>query len=123
MKKTISAAALVTFVAAAPALAQSTTSYIEIETEDQVVSELNLTVDQIEDMDVYDASGEEIGEVEEVLGSADGTPTTLAIEVGGFLDIGDTDALVELSEVTVVDDRLQIDMTREEIEALPTWDD
>lgn len=122
MKKTISAAALVAFVSAAPALAQST-SYIEIESEDQVVSELNLTVEQIEDMDVYDASGEEIGEVEEVLGSADGTPTTLAIEVGGFLDIGDTDALVELSEVTIVDDQIQIDMTREEIEALPTWED
>ena len=122
MKKTISAAVIIAF-AAAPALAQSTTSYIEIESEDQVVSELNLTVEQIEDMDVYDASGEEIGEVEEVLGSADGVPTTLAVEVGGFLDIGDTDALVELSEVTVVDDRLQIDMTREEIEALPTWDD
>jgi sporulation protein YlmC with PRC-barrel domain len=123
MKKTICAAALIAFAAAAPALAQSAASYIEIESEDQVVSELNLTVEQIEDMDVYDASGEEIGEVEEVLGGSDGVPTTLAVEVGGFLDIGDTDALVELSEVTVVDDRLQIDMTREEIEALPTWDD
>jgi hypothetical protein len=54
----------------------------------------------IENARVYGAEGEEIGEVENVLLSADGKILSIIAEVGGFLDIGDTHVSVPWDQVT-----------------------
>jgi sporulation protein YlmC with PRC-barrel domain len=121
--KSVTAAAFAALLATTH-LAGAQDALVEIENDDVVVSQLNLTVDDIEDMNVVDASGETIGEVEEVLGSTpDGEPMALSIEVGGFLGIGSRDAIVMLDQVTLVDGEIVLDMTREQIEGLPVWED
>lgn len=97
--------------------------YVEIEDESLMVDALGRDVDDLEDMDVIGASGEEVGEIDEVLMASDGKISAVSIEVGGFLGIGDKEVVVELDKLTLKDDKLVVDMTREQIEALPEWDD
>jgi sporulation protein YlmC with PRC-barrel domain len=125
MKRTLLAAALPLALFAAPAFAQSaaTGALVEVEDETQVVGAYNLSVDKVEDMDIYSATGEEIGEVDEVLMNADGQIVALVAEVGGFLGIGDKDVVLQLDQVQLQGDRLTVDMTKEQLEQLPDWDD
>ena len=58
------------------------TAYQEAEDDDMIVQPFNLTVDEIEDMDLKSAAGEEIGEVEEVLTDASGSRSRSASRSG-----------------------------------------
>lgn len=49
----------------------------------------------LDDYDVYGADGKEIGEIEDILLNMDGTVAAVALEVGGFLGIGEKDVLVD----------------------------
>ena len=122
MKKTALTITAAAIAFSTSAIAQ-TGNWIEIDTDDQTVEQFQMTVDQLEDMDLFTADGERIGEIEEVLGTQDGQPTAFAAEVGGFLDIGDTDVIVPFDQVTMTDNQLQVDMTKEEVEALDRWED
>lgn len=111
----------------APALAQQTAApdmaaLVEVEDESRLVESLNLTVDDVEDMDIVDSTGEEIGEVEEVLMDGEGAIVALVADIGGFLDVGEKEVVLQLEEVAVQDDRLAVSLTREQLEALPEWD-
>lgn len=77
---------------------------------------------EIEDMRVVSADGEEIGEIEEVLIDSTGQ-VALSVEVGGFLDIGDRDVLMQIDTLEVQGDEFTTTMAKEEIEALPDWED
>ena len=116
-----SAFALVLAGAASLAFAQQD-ALVAVEDDEMIVQPFNLSVDAIEDMDVI-VDGDDVGDVEEVLATADGTVTAVAAEVGGFLGVGERDVIIPLDRLTLQDDDLVLDMTREEIEALPTWDD
>jgi sporulation protein YlmC with PRC-barrel domain len=120
MKKYITAFALMMALPTA-ALAQST--WLEIDDDSLMVTPMSLSVDQIEDMDVYTSDGEEVGEVEEVLGTTQGEATALALEVGGFLGIGEREVVVPIDQLAMQEDRIVLDMTKEEIEALEDWAD
>lgn len=121
MKKYAIALALTAALPFGTAMAQG--AWVEIDDDNLSIPAMNMTVDQIEDMDVYTADGEEIGEVEEILGTTQGEATALALEVGGFLGIGERDVIVMLDQITMENDRLVLDMTKEEIEALENWED
>ncbi|MCJ8517499.1 sporulation protein YlmC with PRC-barrel domain [Pseudorhizobium tarimense] len=58
----------------------------------------------LDDYDIYGADGDEIGEVEDVLLNMDGTVAAVAVEVGGFLGIGEKDVLVDWSALEVTRD-------------------
>ncbi|PRY95761.1 PRC-barrel domain protein [Hasllibacter halocynthiae] len=119
--------ALTTLAAAAvalPALAQDVApNLLEVENEALVVEPWGITVDDLEDTDIEDASGDVIGEVDEVLMTPEGEIVAVSAEVGGFLGIGDSEVVVELGMLRPEGDRLHIDMSKEQIEALPVWDD
>ncbi len=130
MKPAILAIAL--SMAAVPAFAQGTTTttttgqvpqMMEIEQDDIMVPGLAMRVDEIEDMTVVDAAGETIGEVDEVLGTADGQAVAVVVEAGGFLGIGEKDVIVDISRLTRSGDHLVLSMSRAEVEALPAWTD
>lgn len=82
---------------------------------------LGLTMDQLGDADLLNASGVEIGEVERVITDAAGTVTGLLVE------IEDTDpdrhVTIPLTGLTVVQDGddqdLRSDLTRERLLAMP----
>lgn len=83
----------------------------------------NSYLKSVEDIDVVDADGQKIGEVEEILIDEDGKPAAFHIEVGGFLDIGDEDVAVPLEALTYEDGSYVSKLTLEQIENLPEWDD
>lgn len=81
----------------------------------------NLSVDQLEDLDVM-RDGEVIGEVEEVLGNQDEEIVALVVEYGGrALGIGEREVIVPIEDIEIVEGRAEISLTNEELEALTAW--
>lgn len=105
--------------------AQTTTNagYLKVEDESLMVLPFNLSVDEIDDMEIIGANGEEIGEVDEVLMTADGQITAVSAEVGGFLGIGETEVVFPLTQLSLRDDELVTPLTKEQVEALEEWID
>jgi hypothetical protein len=118
------AAAVVLLGAPTLVLAQQSVSDLsEIEDDDLVVQPFNRTVDDLEDMDLKTAEGEEIGEVDEVLMDGTGQPVAVAIEIDDLLDLDDEDRVFRLDQVRLDGDDLVTDLSNSEIETLPVWDD
>lgn len=108
---------------AAQTAAQTAGNLVEVEDESQMVDAFNLSVDDVDDMEIYSANGDEIGDVEEVLMDADGKMVALVAEVGGFLGIGEREVMLRFDQVEQRGDDLVVDMTEEQVEQLPEWDD
>jgi sporulation protein YlmC with PRC-barrel domain len=95
----------------------------EAEDDDLVVQPFGLTVDDIDDMDVMNADGEEIGEIEEVLLDASGQPVAVSVEVDDFLGIDDREVVFGLDQLQLTGDDFVTSVDRATVEALPEWDD
>ena len=118
------AAAVVLLGAPTLVLAQQSVSDLkEVDDDDLVVQPFNRTVDDLEDMDLKTAEGEEIGEVDEVLMDGTGQPVALAIETDDLLDLDDEDRVFRLDQVRLDGDDLVTELSNSEIETLPVWDD
>lgn len=128
---TLTAAAALAFLTAGAVQAQQATTTApagatglhEAEDDAMIVQPFNVSVDKLEDMDIYTANGDDVGEIEEVLVDATGKPVSVAAEVGGFLGIGDKTVVIGLDQLRLEGDRLTTSMTKEQMEALPAWDD
>ena len=107
------------------ALAQSVdiSAYKEAEDDAMVVQPFNLSVDDIEDMDLKSAGGDDIGEVEEVLTDASGEPAAVTVEVGGFLGIGEREVVLGLDQLELMDDHFVTTADKAALEAMPEWED
>ena len=79
------------------------------------------SADQVIDLDVKNAEGEDIGEVENIVIGPDGDVRGLILEVGGFLDIGDTHFMVPWEQVEVTDGAGEIEYVSVPI-ADDSWD-
>ena len=109
---------------AATGIAQAQTAqWTEIEDESMMVPAFNMSVDDMDDMDLYDATGERIGEVDDILIGDDGTTMAASLDVGGFLGIGEKDVVLPLDSLRVSEDGLVTNMSKEELESLPEYDD
>ena len=95
----------------------------EAEDDAMIVQPLAVSVEALEDMNIYGSAGEEIGEVEDVLVDASGQPVAVTADVGGFLGIGEREVVIGLDQLTHSGDRLTVGMTKEQIEALPEFAD
>lgn len=119
--KLTAVAALSLGLAGGTALAQ--TALVEVS--DQVIVEpFGLDADTVDDLDVYSSNGQDIGDVEDVVGSDQQTPTHLVVDFDdddGYPDRDDV--LVPIESFTLENDRLVISLTPEEVSALPTWND
>ena len=121
---TLATATAISALAILPAIAQTAAlNLIEVENEAVMVEAFDVTVDDFEDTDILDASGNKIGEVDEVLMTPDGTIVAVSAEVGGFLGLGDKEVVIQLDQFVRSGDDLQLNMTKEQVEALPVWDD
>lgn len=96
--------------------------YREVKDERRIIPPFNLTVDQLDDLDVFTATGERIGEVEEVLMDGAGRAIAVSVELGGVLG-GDEERIVPLDRLRLEGQRLVTDLTRAQVEAMPHWDD
>lgn len=77
------------------------TAYREAEDDDLIVQPFDLTVDLIEDMDLKDAGGDEIGEVDDVLISRSRSPS----RSGASSASGDREVVLGLDQLKLMDDR------------------
>jgi len=93
------------------------------EDETVMVQTLNVTVDQVEAMEIYGANGEEIGEVDDVLVDASAKPVAVSADVGGFLGVGEKGVVIGLDQVTADGDHLKLTMAKDQIQALPAHED
>lgn len=83
-----------------------------------------LTADMLDGANVHDMAGGSIAEVSDLVLSDDGQATEVIVDVGGFLGIGARTVAIPMDRVTVAQNgegsvRLYVDMTKEELEALP----
>ncbi|MBO0902822.1 PRC-barrel domain-containing protein [Jiella sonneratiae] len=85
------------------------------------VPQLNLMVGQVEEMDVVGPNGETVGEVDDVLGDANGNAKAITVEVGGFLGIGQKTVILMLSDVSLDMGRVKTPLTKDQIEKLPAF--
>lgn len=82
-----------------------------------------LTADMLTGANVRDASDSAIAEVSDLVLTAEGQVTHVVLDVGGFLGIGARSVALPMERLTVAQSgdsvSLWVDMTREELEALP----
>ena len=79
------------------------------------------SVNQLEDMNVYNARGNQLGEVEDVL-IGPNNQTHLVVSYGGFLGLGERQVVMPLDRFQLQNDRLVVaGMTEDQLRALPPY--
>jgi len=105
---------------AAPALGQ--TQWVELQDNVQV-SQFSSTVDQVEDWDLYDASGQKIGEIEAVLGSDGASASALVVDFDNASSYVDGDVIVPIDQFTWEANRLSLNIDKAGAQQLELWND
>jgi len=123
MKRPMILASATALLLASTTFATAAETLVEVEDDTTQVEMFGKSVDEIEDMDVIGADGENIGEVEEVLATPDGKVSAISVEVGGYFGIGDREVIFGMDEVEFKDNKLTTSLSKDEIEKLPDWDD
>lgn len=96
----------------------------ELDDDNREIRYQELTIDDLENLDVV-RNGEVIGEVESVLGDANGEVVALVIEYGGnVVGVGDREVVLSVDDVSFPEGRneVEITLTDEELAELPVWD-
>lgn len=75
---------------------------------------------------VYSPGGENLGDVNDIVLSSDGSPFALVIGVGGFLGLGEKNVAVAFGAMRIGADKdgklkLTLDTTKEELDAAPAF--
>lgn len=95
-----------------------------VEVSDNVqVAPFNATADQVDDWDVYDATGTEIGEVDEVVGPDANTATALVVDFEGNGGYADRDVIIPLDQFTLDGNRLLLNADAAAVTEMETWND
>jgi sporulation protein YlmC with PRC-barrel domain len=87
-----------------------------LEQVDQRVLRTGFRGESLLDADVIGTTGDDIGDVENVLIGPDDRIVAIIAEVGGFWDIGDTHVAVPWSEVQLTGEGVRVPVTEENIE-------
>lgn len=85
-----------------------------------------VTAEMITGASVHDATDASIAEVSDLVLSSDGKVTDAVLDVGGFLGIGAKSVAIPMDRLTVAQTeggavRLWVDMTKDELKALPDY--
>ncbi len=87
----------------------------------KLVKPWNVPVDSVAQMDVLDAKGKKIGQVDAVLQDKNGDVRGVAVGYGGFLGFGEKGAIVTLDQVKLKDGTLVTDIDEDGLSKLPPW--
>ena len=88
----------------------------------------DLSSDDLTGLPVYDPSDNRVGEISEVLISADGVVTDAVIDVGGFLGIGEKPVAISFEGISLQQQtegeelRAYVNTTEEQLESFPEYD-
>jgi sporulation protein YlmC with PRC-barrel domain len=75
------------------------------------------SADDLDGTDVVDSAGDKVGTIKQVVLTSDRRSAHAVIATGGMLGVGARDIVVSLDELNAVDDELQLNQTKEKIEA------
>jgi len=75
------------------------------------------------DREVYGQTGDEIGDVEDILIGSDGQVRSIVAEVGGFWDIGDTHVSIPLNRVDMSNGQIVVPITEDTVGDYGFWND
>ncbi|WP_426035238.1 PRC-barrel domain-containing protein, partial [Cypionkella sp. TWP1-2-1b2] len=87
-----------------------------------------LTSEKLTGAKVYDATDAAIGEVANLVLSADGQVTQVIVDVGGFLGMGEKPVALPLADIDILrategdDVRVYLSQTKEQLEAMPNYE-
>jgi hypothetical protein len=87
----------------------------------------DITAEKLTGAKAYDTTDEWIGEVSELIIDADGKLTDAVVDVGGFLGMGEKPVKLAMADINIMresggdDVRVYVPMTKEQLEALPTY--
>jgi sporulation protein YlmC with PRC-barrel domain len=94
-----------------------------------VVAEADfLTAEKLSGAAVYDSNDDRIGEVKDLLLTADGVATQAVIDVGGFLGMGEKPVALDLTQIDILrqdagdEIRVYLSMTKQQLESLPAFE-
>ena len=107
------------------AAALSASSLMEVKDKKSMVRTLNVSADDLEDMDIYGSDGKKIGDVNKILADNSHEVKAVTVDVGGFLGIGAREVVIPIDRLQkgTEKDRLQVTMTKADIEQLQRWED
>jgi sporulation protein YlmC with PRC-barrel domain len=77
---------------------------------------------RIIDVDVFDEKGQEIGEVDDLIIRRSGMIKKIALEIGGFLDIGDKLIAVSSNKLRMEDGKVIVQQPKEQLEKKQEFD-
>ena len=103
------------------AWAQNAPALVEVERDDTMVPSLGMNVDRLEELDLVGTNGDKIGDVEDVLADSSGKVVAVVIEYGGFLGVGEKEAVFMLDKLKLQNGKLVTTMTKADLEKLPVW--
>ena len=113
----LAAASVAALLMTSPVMAQQSSKILS------TVPNQSVTVTDWYKQNVYDPSNSKIGDVKDVLLSADGKVTALIVGVGGFLGMGEKDVAVPFDAIkhTTRDNKVYLTMgtTKDELKAAP----
>jgi sporulation protein YlmC with PRC-barrel domain len=87
----------------------------------KLVKPWNVPVDSIAQMDVLNAKGKKIGQVDAVLQDKDGNIKGVAVGYGGFLGFGEKGAIVTLDQMKLKNGALVTEVDEDQLSKLPEW--
>ena len=92
------------------------------------LDESERTADRLIGADVYDAQGENIGSVDDVVLAEDQRITDIVVDVGGFLGIGAHSVALPIDDAKIAwhdedgEARVQVSLTADQLEAMPEYE-
>lgn len=75
------------------------------------------SADDLEGMEVVDRTGDEVGDIKQIVLAPDRKSAHALISVGGIIGIGATDIMISLDDMTSIGDKLQMSATKAEATA------
>lgn len=119
--KKLSIAMIAAGMMAGTAMAQ--TAWVEIEDDNLEIAEFGATVDQVEDWDVYNAAGEKVGEVDEVVGADATAATALVVDFDGNGGYVDQDVVIPLDQFSWENNQLVLNADVDAVGGFEVWTD
>ncbi|WP_137389833.1 PRC-barrel domain-containing protein [Rhodoligotrophos defluvii] len=102
-----------------PASAPAPTPLVQLDDANVVVSSLDLPIGKLKGMEVHDPDGKTISTVKDVLGTPDGKPVAIALDIGGFLGIGAKEVVIPVEVLKLSEDKKSVSVPKDQMANLP----
>ncbi|HEV2100443.1 MAG TPA: PRC-barrel domain-containing protein [Stellaceae bacterium] len=116
-KPNMTAAVAALLLATAPlAYAQAATASSDTVATSSVIQPDQIRASKMIGSDVYSVQNADVGKVQDIILDQDGRVASVIVDVGSFLGMGGKDVAIRLSDIKSDNNRLTLDMTKEQLQ-------